>query len=556
MIGRCARFMLVLALASLLIATSVQPVAASAPEPAPLIVIDPGHGGRYSNANANGLREKNVNLAIARELRTALLARGYRVLMTRDADNAVRLADAPTWNYRATAGTWAFARDHRTGHVGGIPRDDLQARVDYANARGADLFISIHSNGSVSRVSHGTETYASPKDYLGRRLSVVVNREIVSATGLHDRGVGTADFYVCRWSNMPAILVESAFISNPREARLLKQTWFRQRIARAIANGVDSWMATAPYRKVYPRLVSSSSAELANVVSRRDFPNGSPVVVIARANRAAEVPGVAGLAVKLGGPLLWTEPSGPTTTTAEELARLSPQRLVLAGVDGSFDTTAVAVLCAASGIPTAAVEVIGGSDPSAVSVAIATRVGVPASGEVLVVNANDARSSLVAAAASAGKGLPLLVATETTLGADVEVWIAENRPAIRRTIATGAAGRFAAAVSADLPGVIRIDGYDYALNAAKLNARYYRTTTASAVRPVVTSAGSSVQYLVAATYAARRGQPVVPVWGHSLPVRSREWITNRRVPIGGFEVLTNGSVPYLMDRALAKSDAR
>ena len=396
MMGRCCtRALLVLTLASTVLATWAQPVAAFAPDPVPLIVIDPGHGGRYSNANANGLREKNVNLAIARELRTALLARGYRVLMTRDSDRTLRVKDASTWNYRASADRWAFARDFKTGYVGGIPRDDLQARVDYANARGADLFISIHANGSVSRASRGTETFASPRDYLGRRLSVQVNREIVRATGLRDRGAGTADFYVCRWSNMPAILVESAFISNPREAYLLKQTWFRRRMGQAIARAVDSWMATAPYRRLYPRVTSSSSAELANRVSRKDFPNGSSVAVVARADRAAEVPGVAGLAVRLRAPLLWTEPSGPTTTTAAELARLAPQRLVLAGVDGSLDATAVARLCAASGVPTAAVEVVGGADESAVSASIADRIGVPASGEVLVVKAGDTRSSIV-----------------------------------------------------------------------------------------------------------------------------------------------------------------
>ncbi len=134
-------------------------------------------------------------------------------------------------------------------------------------------------------------------------------------------------------------------------------------------------------------------------------------------------------------------------------------------------------------------------------------------------------------------------------------WLETNRPAIKRTVATGAAGRLSSAASAKLPGIVRVGGYDYALNAARLNARYYKTTATSTMRPVVTTAGSTVQYLVAATYAARRGQPVVPVWGRKMPVRSREWITNRRARIAGFEILTNGSVPYLMDRTLAKSDA-
>ena len=73
---------------------------------------------------------------------------------------------------------------------------------------------------------------------------------------------------------------------------------------------------------------------------------------------------------------------------------------------------------------------------------------------------------------------------------------------------------------------------------------------------MVVSAGSTVQYLVAATYAARRGQPVVPVWTTALPAHTREWITNRREAIGGFEIMSNGSLPYLMDWELTKADAQ
>jgi len=116
-----------------------------APSPAPLVVIDPGHGGRYSNANANRLREKNVNLAIAKELRTALIARGYRVKMTRTTDRAVVYGDIRTWNYSASKNRWAYSEDGRRGLVGGIPKDDLQGRVNVANAAGAP--ISTYAGG-------------------------------------------------------------------------------------------------------------------------------------------------------------------------------------------------------------------------------------------------------------------------------------------------------------------------------------------------------------------------------------------------------------------------
>ncbi len=429
--------------------------------------------------------------------------------------------------------------------------------MDYANARGADLFISIHANGSVRRSSRGTETWASPKDYLGRRLAAVVHREIVRATSLRDRGTHSADFYVCRWSNMPAILVESAFISNPSDAHLLKQPGYRRRIAEAIATGVDSWMASAPYRKRFPRVVAGSSAELANEVSRTDFPNGAATVVIARADRAAEVPGVAGLATRLGAPLLWTEPGGPSASTATELARLAPQQLVLAGVDGSIDATSVAALCAASGVPTSACRRASAvRHPQRSRRESRASWECPPSGDVLLVRTGDTRAALAAAAVSAARGVPLLLTAETTLGADARGWIEANRPATKRAVTAGSAGAFSATALTGAPGIVRVSTADGALAAAKLNARYYPQARAGTLRPVVVSASSTVQYLVAATYAARRGQPVVPVWTTALPAYSREWITNRREAIGGFEIMSNGSLPYLMDWELTKADAQ
>jgi N-acetylmuramoyl-L-alanine amidase len=121
--------------ASMLMATLVPAPAAQASSAAPLIVIDPGHGGRYSNANANGLREKNVNLAIAKELRSTLIARGYRVAMTRTTDRAVRL------RYTHLAFRWSnyqVIRDYRLATW----RSARRLAGARRRAVGADLFIS------------------------------------------------------------------------------------------------------------------------------------------------------------------------------------------------------------------------------------------------------------------------------------------------------------------------------------------------------------------------------------------------------------------------------
>lgn len=527
------------------------PSHARAPKPAPLIVIDPGHGGRYSNANANGLKEKNVNLAVAYELRRALVSRGYRVQMTRYSDRVVRYSDTRTWTWRSMR--WRYAYDGRRGLVGGIPRDDLQARADKANDAGASLFISIHSNGARNRRARGTETWASSRDYLGRRLAPIVQRAVVRETGLRNRGARTADFYVCRWTNMPSILVETAFITNRRDASLLKKARFRRRLATGIAKGVDSWMNTSPYRRIYPRMTASTT-DLATAVSRRHFGPGTQTLVVAPLSGAGDLPGIAGLATRLGGPVLWTGRSGPTSETASELARLAPTKVVFAGVDGSYDATTLANIALASGVETSSVEVITGPDRSSVSASIAESMGVGANREVLVVKESDRHSKSLAAAIGAAKGMPILLTGETTVSASVSAWLTANSGNILRGIVVGSASRTHAPYLQGLPSAYMIDGPSYAYNASVLNARYYGTARFGATRPIVATMGSSAQYLAASVHAAKVRQPVLPVWDSRLPAYSREWITNRRSAIGGFEIIANGSVPTFMDRMLAKSD--
>jgi len=526
---------------------------AKAPSPAPLIVIDAGHGGRYSNANANRLKEKNVNLAIAKELRTALTALGYRVVMTRTTDRAVVYSDIRTWTYSAKKDRWIFAADGHRGSYGGIPRDDLQGRVNIANAAGADLFISIHANGSRSRKSRGTETWKARRDRLGSSLAPYVQRNVVKATKLKNRGTHTADFYVCRWSNMPSVLVESAFISSPRDARLLKKAWFRRRLARGIATGVDQWMNKKPYTRKYPRVTASSPSALAAAVSAADFPAGAPAAVVVRSDKAADVPGAAGLATKYGVPLLMAGATGPDEATASELGRLAPKRLIVVGVEGSFDTSAVASLAAASTLPTSSVELISSPDRPGLAASVATSMGPAAGGEVFIANAADALTSMPVAPLSASHGIPILLASNGSLGPDAQYWLAINGPAIRRVVLVGSALAVPAALAGGRP-YTRIDATSYTERSSKLNSRYYAGGPSGSMRPVAATLLRNDEYLVAATRAGRRRQPLIPVTDRVLPAFTREWITNRRSAIGGFEVITCGSIPYLMDHMLAKAE--
>ena len=123
---------------------------------------------------------------------------------------------------------------------------DLDERTAIANNYKADLFISIHSN-ALSAKSSGTETFRFySATGAANRLAKSVHGQVVDRLQLPDRGVKTAGFYVLRNTNMPAILLESAFLTNPEEAEFLAQPNVRQQIADAVGTGVARHLADEP----------------------------------------------------------------------------------------------------------------------------------------------------------------------------------------------------------------------------------------------------------------------------------------------------------------------
>lgn len=168
------------------------------------IVVDAGHGGHDGGARGARSSEKTHTLDIARRVRNHLVNRGAVVSMTREDDRFI----------------------------------SLQGRVDFAHRRDADVFFSIHIN-SYSKTSAGTETFYYTSQ--SRALANEVQRELVKATGLPNRGVRSARFFVIRKTRMPSILTETAFISNPREEALLMNPNFRERVAQAMVRGLENY---------------------------------------------------------------------------------------------------------------------------------------------------------------------------------------------------------------------------------------------------------------------------------------------------------------------------
>jgi N-acetylmuramoyl-L-alanine amidase len=120
----------------------------------------------------------------------------------------------------------------------------LKERTDHANRIGADCFTSIHANaaGSGWNNANGIETFVyKTRPAKAYALALQVQRNLVKETGLLDRGVKTADFAVLRESRMDSILCECGFMTNQKEAALLKSDDYRRKVAKAIVEGHASF---------------------------------------------------------------------------------------------------------------------------------------------------------------------------------------------------------------------------------------------------------------------------------------------------------------------------
>ncbi|HVP58747.1 MAG TPA: N-acetylmuramoyl-L-alanine amidase [bacterium] len=213
-----------------------------------VVVIDPGHGGtNRGSVGATGTLEKDINLQLARKLRQALEAQGMEVIMTRNDDISV----------------------------------PIETRTEIANSTGADLFISIHTNGFATKSAQGFEVYfLSPEvdeesryvaatenatiepasiiseandevafilwdtaqnEFVAESsyLAQLVNEELARVLSIPNRGVKQAEFSVLKGAYLPGILLETAFITNPEEETMLKDPAFQDKVVGAVVAAIS-----------------------------------------------------------------------------------------------------------------------------------------------------------------------------------------------------------------------------------------------------------------------------------------------------------------------------
>jgi len=223
-----------------------------------VIVIDPGHGGPDPGAlSADGVQEKDLTLAMSLQLRRLLLSRGYTVYMTRDRDVAVELPTRSqiARSYRADLMISIHADSHRDPANKGLSiytlsekGSDAEARALAAKENEADKRSGVDRSGGDSDVASILLALAQ-RDTMNKssRFAERVVAEAGDETDiLPHKPHRDAAFVVLKAPDVPSVLIEMGYLSNPDEARRMQTDGWRVRVARAIAAAVDRQFAPAP----------------------------------------------------------------------------------------------------------------------------------------------------------------------------------------------------------------------------------------------------------------------------------------------------------------------
>lgn len=167
------------------------------------VFLDAGHGGYDPGVVGNGIQEKDISLQVTMKIGEILKKHGVQVFYSRTTDKFINLAD----------------------------------RATMANKNKVDVFVSIHCNSATNAQAKGVEVYSYPNSTQGSTLANDIRTSIITGKVYTvDRGNKTANFAVLRLTNMPATLVELAFISNKEDSQILKNR--QDELALGIAKGI------------------------------------------------------------------------------------------------------------------------------------------------------------------------------------------------------------------------------------------------------------------------------------------------------------------------------
>lgn len=172
------------------------------------IVLDPGHGGVDPGVCASGIKEKDINLKVSKQIKNALKKRGAKVYMTRKKDKYISLYD----------------------------------RVHFAQEKQGDILLSIHQNSTLQKnqQKHGTGTYY----YNNQALALASNIQKITAgeTKLKDDGINRASFALTRPTYPVSVLVECVYLTNKEDVQKITNKKFQKSFSHALAKGVENYL--------------------------------------------------------------------------------------------------------------------------------------------------------------------------------------------------------------------------------------------------------------------------------------------------------------------------
>ncbi|MDD2233306.1 MAG: N-acetylmuramoyl-L-alanine amidase [Desulfitobacteriaceae bacterium] len=184
-----------------------------------VVMLDAGHGGYDPGAIAEqDIYEKEINLQIAKKTRDFLVPSGIAVILTREEDED-------------------YVPEGVTGRKT-KKQIDLNYRISMATGAKADIFVSIHVNSTVAGKKSGAETFYYFGSEESKNLAVNIQQELIKISGMNRRIAKPGDFYIIKNTSMPAVIVEVGYLSNINEREKLRQTWYQDQVARAIAKGI------------------------------------------------------------------------------------------------------------------------------------------------------------------------------------------------------------------------------------------------------------------------------------------------------------------------------
>ncbi|MCL2861665.1 MAG: N-acetylmuramoyl-L-alanine amidase [Firmicutes bacterium] len=183
-----------------------------------VVVVDAGHGGHDGGATgvATGAREADINLAIARLLRDFLQQNGFEVVMTRSTRD----------------GLYGMARTGRKMR-------DMEERRRIINEASPDLVVSIHQNSFPSPRERGPQVFHAPSSERGRATAQTMQQTMNAALD-SNRTARSGDYFILQATDYLSILIESGFLTNPEEDRLLSTPQHQEKVAFTIFKGIIS----------------------------------------------------------------------------------------------------------------------------------------------------------------------------------------------------------------------------------------------------------------------------------------------------------------------------